>query len=528
MQSSQMSRTRLIVDELEHLRRNSQVHRESKLETSPQPQQASQKELEKQLVEKTLSRTSSLASIVSDRKGQTEKDGQFYVPEPTSVPLDQETRVGWQPLTTAVRFAPQVQESDINLDPVPMRIGQSAPPVVKDIPRLEQVPKQYSRPPAMPDVMNTNVQYGTTSSSAYEQPNFTVAPPGPCPVYSTGELPHSNPPEISINYEPWTSHPNTGNPWGLPQRMPIPSSQQQPFHYPGVSQVRLPSEYTIPQNEQQPTSKHSGIRKPATYNGSSSWKDHLVQFNLVADLNKWSEDTKALEFAASLHGTAQSILSDLSPDNRKSFHHLVEALTIRFEPKNQNEIYRSQLKSRLRKKGEDLATLAQDITKLVRKAYPSVPAETKDKFALDSFIDSLNDSDMEWAIYQGHPKTLQQASILAHEYEAFRTGRSRRNVPSGKIRSQSIQSDMSKSLNSAPNTRKYPSNEDLQVSKIIKELENRGLISPHTPTRRNRPKGTNYRLNTPRKTHSSVNPGKTLPGKCHYCEREGHWIDDCQ
>ena len=138
----------------------------------------------------------------------------------------------------------------------------------------------------MPDVMNTNVHYTTTSSSAYEQPNFTVAPPGPCPVYSTGELPHSNPPEISINYEPWTSHPNTGNPWGLPQRMPIPSSQQQPFQYPGVSQVRLPSEYTIPQIEQQPTSRHSGIRKPATYNGSSSWKDHLVQFNLVADLNK--------------------------------------------------------------------------------------------------------------------------------------------------------------------------------------------------------------------------------------------------
>ena len=167
---------------------------------------------------------------------------------------------------------------------------------------------------------------------------------------------------------------------------------------------------------------------------------------------------------------------------------MVEAFTIRLEPENQNEIYRSQLKSSLRKKGKDLATLAQDITKLVRKAYPSVPAETKDKFALDSFIDSLNDSDMEWAIYQGHPKTLQQASILAHEYEAFRTGRSRRNVSSGKIRSQSIQSDMSKSLNSDPNTRKYPSNEDLQVSKIMKELENRGLISPHTPTRRNRPK----------------------------------------
>ena len=92
--------------------------------------------------------------------------------------------------------------------------------------------------------------------------------------------------------------------------------------------------------------------------------------------------------------------------------------------KKNRQIYRSQLKSRLHKQGEDLTTLAQDITKLVRKAYPSVPAETKDKFALDSFIDSLNDSDMEWAIssrlvYQ--PMNMRPSEILAHEYEAFRT-----------------------------------------------------------------------------------------------------------
>ena len=47
----------------------------------------------------------------------------------------------------------------------------------------------------------------------------------------------------------------------------------------------------------------------------------------------------------------------------------------------------------------------------------------RDKLALDGFIDALNDSDMEWAIHQGHPTTLQDASKLAHEYEAFKKGR---------------------------------------------------------------------------------------------------------
>ena len=52
----------------------------------------------------------------------------------------------------------------------------------------------------------------------------------------------------------------------------------------------------------------------------------------------------------------------------------------------------------------------------------------QDRLALDAFIDSLNDSDMEWAVHQGHPVWLQDASKVAHEYEAFRTGRGRKNI----------------------------------------------------------------------------------------------------
>ena len=92
-----------------------------------------------------------------------------------------------------------------------------------------------------------------------------------------------------------------------------------------------------------------------------------MQFELVADLNQWTLETKALELAASLRCQAQSILSDLSPRHHKSYAHLIDALTKRFEPENQMEIYRSQLKTLLCKKGEDLASLAQDLTKLVRK-----------------------------------------------------------------------------------------------------------------------------------------------------------------
>ena len=52
----------------------------------------------------------------------------------------------------------------------------------------------------------------------------------------------------------------------------------------------------------------------------------------------------------------------------------------------------------------------------------------KDKFAMDAFMDALNDSDLEWSVYQRHPKSLHDASKLAHEYEAFLMGRGKRSL----------------------------------------------------------------------------------------------------
>ena len=45
-------------------------------------------------------------------------------------------------------------------------------------------------------------------------------------------------------------------------------------------------------------------KKVANYDGKTSWEDYYVQFQLVAALNGWDEETKALELATSLWGTA--------------------------------------------------------------------------------------------------------------------------------------------------------------------------------------------------------------------------------
>ena len=167
-------------------------------------------------------------------------------------------------------------------------------------------------------------------------------------------------------------------------------------------------------------------KRPAMYDGKSSCKDYLVQFDMISCLNGWDEVTKAMELATNLSGIARSILTDVDPVHRQDYGRLVKALLTRFEPENQTEIFRAQLKSRLRKRSEDLGELAQEIKKLARKAYPGEECGMRDTITRDAFIDALIDGDMEWFVRQGKPSSVDGALQLALEYEAFLTGRQRR------------------------------------------------------------------------------------------------------
>lgn len=81
---------------------------------------------------------------------------------------------------------------------------------------------------------------------------------------------------------------------------------------------------------------------------------------------------QAYKLATSLHGDAQTVLSDISPKMRRDYTQLVNVLSSRFEPRNQSELYRAKMKKKMRKRNEKLRDLAQDITSLARYAYPNV------------------------------------------------------------------------------------------------------------------------------------------------------------
>ena len=195
------------------------------------------------------------------------------------------------------------------------------------------------------------------------------------------------------------------------ERMYTSSSAVQVNNH-NASNFALPNRPDDTQNKLKP-------KRPPTYDGSTSWQDLLVQFEMISVVNKWDNATKAYELATSMRGTAQGIVTDIEPEKRLDYNRLLTALTSRFEPENQANMYKSQLNSLFRKPGQTLPELGQEIRRITRLAYPTAPIEIRDQLAKDCFVRAINDSKIQLSIFQREPKTIDDCIRFGLDYEAF-------------------------------------------------------------------------------------------------------------
>ena len=163
-------------------------------------------------------------------------------------------------------------------------------------------------------------------------------------------------------------------------------------------------------------SRSAQLQRPPTYDGKSSRDAFRMQFEMLAQINRWNAEEKSTYLAVFLRGSALSVLSNMPADKIYSCDDLVSALEARFGNTHQSELHKTKLRSRVKHKEE---SLAEDIEYLTRLAYPEAARSMQESLAKYQYIDSLSEEDMRLKVRQSRPKSLRDAVELALELEAF-------------------------------------------------------------------------------------------------------------
>ena len=66
--------------------------------------------------------------------------------------------------------------------------------------------------------------------------------------------------------------------------------------------------------------------KPEKFDGTEDFEEYISQFEIIAEINNWDSEAKALYLAGSLRSCARSILSELTTSDRKDYDKLVRLL----------------------------------------------------------------------------------------------------------------------------------------------------------------------------------------------------------
>ncbi|GBN05127.1 Retrovirus-related Pol polyprotein from transposon 17.6 [Araneus ventricosus] len=230
--------------------------------------------------------------------------------------------------------------------------------------------------------------------------------------------------------------------------------------------------------------------KSLTFDGQTSWTVFKTQFDVVSSANGWNNFVKASQLVTSLRGSATEVLQGIPSDNLTDLTTIENALEARFGDSHLTQFYRTELKTRRQKPGENLRVLAADVERVMSLAYAECPQDVRDSLAAQYFVDAIRDEDTQHATRLMDAKDLKSALAYSMKYEAAKTVSKR----SGHVRSIEIEDDTGKE-------------KDEKFDWLLKTLEK--LLNSHVAGKKNTPR---------------PNPNVT----CWKCNKKWHIQRDCQ
>ena len=106
---------------------------------------------------------------------------------------------------------------------------------------------------------------------------------------------------------------------------------------------------------------------------------------------------------------------------KQSYSTAREALYSHFEPEFKHELYRVELKKRVKLDSESWAYYGDSLSQLTSKAFPTLQDKTQEQIALNYYMNQLKDPQISLAVKQRRPEDIREAvrrvSILLTCYQ---------------------------------------------------------------------------------------------------------------
>ena len=288
----------------------------------------------------------------------------------------------------------------------------------------------------------------------------------------------------------------------LPCTVSSNSTESSASHAPADAELRSSnSNNGIPTHQQSRADNFIKL-KPQNFSGTDDdFEDFLTQFEITSEINGWDYKSKSLYLANCLAGVARALLNELTAEQRRDYQSLVQKLTERYGSENRAEVFRSQLKSRVKGKGETTAQLAQAIRKLTRQAYPRVSLDVVEALAVDHFVDALPEAQIRLRLREVGPSTLAEAEKIAVRMEANITADKQRTRFVGKV-------EQTEQCKGSQNTEKQMENISKRIDMLSRTVQN--LTQPQRPrmpmNNRNFPPRNQYNFPRPNRPDNQNRP----------------------
>ena len=156
---------------------------------------------------------------------------------------------------------------------------------------------------------------------------------------------------------------------------------------------------------------------PEAYDGSDDWVEYHQYYDNCALVNGWADAQKAQFLGVRLRGAAQRFYVTLPVARRANWQHICADLAQRFAPAANVRLFKAQFKARRRQPGEDLAHIADDLRRMVVRAYPQMADHDREELVRDQFIECLTPLVLRLRLQENPPATVQAAVETALHLE---------------------------------------------------------------------------------------------------------------